>query len=154
MRTPTPSIVIVTVLCALVFIPAGCDRPARAAGDGGVTEILTDPNVLLNDGPTTQLMLNKRRFGDASESSRHPFGEFEAFPFRYGVTNGRITSMICPGEKLKAMDVEPTAIGLQMRLGKADWIEEEREEVVLYWFARKRAAAVGGGEIKWLAVYK
>ena len=119
-----------------------------------IAEILTDPNVLLSDRPTTELTLDKRRLGDAAESPAQPFGEFQNFPYRYGVTNGRITSLICPGEKLRALDAEPTPAGLQMRLGKADQIEVERGEVNLYWFAKKRAAGVTEEGIKWFAVYK
>jgi hypothetical protein len=70
------------------------------------------------------------------------------------VTNGKITSMICPADVLKALDAEPTPAGLQMRLGKADQIEIERGEVSLYWYAKKRAAAVSEDGIKWFAIYK
>jgi hypothetical protein len=127
---------------------------AELARGAEAQEILQDPNVLLSDAPTADLSLQKRRLGDPSQSSAQPFGEFVDFPYRYGVTNGKITSMVCIGDALKSLDVEPTAIGLQMRLGKADLVEEGHDELTLFWFTRKRAAAVSGEQIKWFAVYK
>ena len=113
-----------------------------------------DPNMLLSDLPSTDFVLEKRRLGDAADSGNKTFNEMHDFPFRYGVTNGKITSMLCPGERLKGIDVEPSAAGLQMRLGKADEIVEGDEETILYWFAKKRAASVADGELQWFAVYK
>jgi hypothetical protein len=127
---------------------------ARADTPGNSAELLTDPNALLSDRPTSELTLDKRRLGDPAEAPAKPFGELQSFPYRYGVTNGKITSMICPADLLKALDAEPTPAGLQMRLGKADQIEVERGEISLYWFAKKRAAAVSEDGIKWFAVYR
>jgi hypothetical protein len=127
---------------------------AHADPPGASAEILADPNVLLSDRPTSDFTLDKRRLGDAAEATAKPFGELQSFPNRYGVTNGKITSMICPADVLKALDAEPTPAGLQMRLGKADQIEIERGEVSLYWYAKKRAAAVSEDGIKWFAIYK
>ena len=152
---------VLLLLPLLAGAAVGCKRSeakAAAAGGGGggdVVEVTRDPNVLLTDRPTSSLSLANRRLGDPSEATGHPFGQFVLPPHRYGVTNGRITSLVCGGDVLAGMDVEPTVAGLQMRLGKADWVDEERNgEVVLYWFARKRSAAVTDGGVRWFAVYK
>jgi len=143
--------------CLLALSLSGCDKPSSAAPPrAGAGEIIEDPNLLLSDTPPDQLALQTRRLGDTSQSNAQPFGEFVSFPYHYGVTNGRITSMVCVGDVLKSLDVEPTVTGLQMRLGKADYIEDDHDhgETTLFWYGRKRAAIVSGNEIKWFAVYK
>lgn len=156
---PTPihlrGMVLISLLALSAFALSGCDKPTSAAtSPGEPTEIIDNPNVLLTDTPSTDLSLQKRRLGDACQSSNQPFGEYVSFPYRYGVTNGKITSMVFAGDVVKSMDVEPTGIGLQMKLGKADLFEEEHDSITLYWFTKKRAAMVSDGQIKWIAVYK
>lgn len=141
---------LVAVLCGRLATSAS----AQARPPGTLVDMTVDPNTLLTDLPTSDFALDKRRLGDPADSGNKPFSEFRSFPFRYGVTNGKITSMLCPGDRMKTIDVEPTPAGLQMKLGKADDVVAGDDETILYWYAKKRAAAVGDGEIKWFAVYK